>query len=314
MPRPVAPRTDHRIDRSTVKGDRNPHDTVRFAQGFFVLDVPSEFVDELVEELDDVAGETIDEDDLDLRLQRALDRYERNELGVSELGPVILNPIGRGAKIALAIGLGVMAGAALYWFFGRRGPAPKVNPWGQILCPNASYDGTIDAGDYVVVELQNKAKTVAEPTWAQVLRVSSTLKLRIAGETGVGGLPKPLQSSIHGFNIGDIVEIPRGCIYDRYRPGQQWSVLCGPALGDAGFTAISRAQSSVLGQGDRVAVVVRGRNGATESVWVEIGAVSSGQQVISGAVTSVPTGTHGVEQGELLEFLRDCVVDAEFGG
>lgn len=283
-----------------------------FTEGFFVLEVPAELVDEFAEELDDVAGETIDEDELEERWQRALDRYDANELG----DDTARNPIDRGAKIALAIGLGVMVGAGLWWLFGRATtPAPKTNPWGQIVCPSTTYDGTIEVGDYVVVELQNKTKTITEPTWAQVIATGPKfLQVRIAGETGVLGLPKPLQSAQHGYYIGDVIEIGRGCIYDRYRAGQQWYVLCGPALKDAGFTTISRARASVLSQGDRAAVVVRGVSGATESLWVTIGAVSAGQQVISGTVTSIPSGAHGVEQGELLEFLRDCVVDAEFGG
>lgn len=214
--------------------------------------------------------------------------------------------------MGIGIGLGLATTAALAWWWLTE-PKPK-NKLGHILCPVKPYTGRIELGDFVVIELQNKARTFSEPTWAQVTNVrGDQLSIRIIGETKSAGSPKPLMTSRHGWKIGDEMTIGKWCVFDRLRPGQQWTVLCGPHLTGTGFAPIAANQASLLGVGDDAVVVVRGDDGGTEGLWVRITSVSAGHQTISGTVMGQPTLTdHGVAQGDVLEFLRDCVVDAAF--
>lgn len=220
------------------------------------------------------------------------------------------NPLDRRAAIAGAVGLGTAVGALAWWLF--RDPSTP-NAKGQILCPQRAYDGSIRRGDFVVIELQARDKMLAEPTWAEVVRTTPWhLTVRIAGEVSEGTEPKALATDKHGYKIDDIVRISKGCVFDRFRPGQAWQVICGPGLLPTGYAPLERSRASLLTTGDRALVVVADQIGQRQPLWVTIGNVSSGQQVISGAVLDQPE-LEGVAQGDLLEFLRDCIVDAEYG-
>lgn len=216
----------------------------------------------------------------------------------------------RKAAIVGAIGVGTVVGTLAWWYL-RDTSTP--NNKGQILCPRHPYDATIRDGDFVVIELQSRDKLLAEPTWAEVVRVTPWhLTVRIAGEASETTEPKPLATDKHGYKINDIVRIAKTCVYDRFRPGQAWQVICGPALLPTGYAPIERSRASLLTSDDRALVIVADRLGQKQPLWVSIGNVSSGQQVISGTVIGQPD-LEGVAQGDLLEFLRDCIVDAEYG-
>jgi len=256
--------------------------------------------------------EELTDEELD-DLQRAAVRAFGDEAEIVAYAPA-LNPLPRRVSIPLAIGVGAAA-AALAWWLTRPQPT-KPNGLGQILCPVTAYDGSVLKKDYVVIELQAIDGTLAEPTWAVVERVQGDqILVKIVGEIADGSDPKPLRTDKHGYSVGDRVLIAKSCVYDRYRPGRSWQIVCGPALAPLGFGPIPSGQASALGDTDLALVVVKGAEGGPEAMWVEIGAVSSGQQVISGVVVADPQTTgHGLRRGDRLEFLRDCVVDAYFGG
>lgn len=215
------------------------------------------------------------------------------------------------ATTAAILGIGAVAGLAYYWWLGE---TPKLkNPLGHILCPVTPYDGPVDVGDYVVVQLRDNKRTISEPTWAEVIGMHSggrELKIRIAGESSEQGkLAKPLQTAKHGFKIGDETTIPASCIYDRYQQGQSWTVLCGPRLAGTGYTAVAKSEATKLGLGDDAQVLVRDSAGV-EGLWLRIDQISAGQQTLSGTVL-YPTSLADVHQGDVIDFLRDCVVDMQ---
>lgn len=225
---------------------------------------------------------------------------------------VEVNP-SRNQWIAGAIGMGLLGGAIAWWLLRDK---PAVTPVGHVQCPNIPYPAVVRIGDYVVVQLAANNGSISEPTWAKVLSRSGNKKINveIVGETGQDG-PKPIATDRHGFSIGQKLTIDTSCIYDRFRPGQAWRVLCGPALASAGFEALPGNQASILGMGDRALVVVGGNRGGIEPLWLEVSGVSVGQQTIRGVVVTAPVLTdHGLRAGDEIEFLRDCVTDAEFGG
>jgi len=213
--------------------------------------------------------------------------------------------------VGIGLGAGALAIAAVAWWW-LSDDKPKVNPLGHVMCPVTPYSGSVAVGDYVVIELMSNNNAFSEPTWAEVLRVQGNrLDVRIAGESGVGGQSKPLMTARHGFKIGDVVSIEKSCVFDKFKLGQDWTVICGPALTGSGFAPISGAQASILGVGDDAMVLIRDAAGNREGIWVRVASVSAGQQVISGTVL-YPTSLTGVVQDTVVEFLRDCVVDAAF--
>lgn len=223
------------------------------------------------------------------------------------------NPSGKTITLAGAIGLGVVGGALAWWMFRRR--AAASNAKGIVVCPTIPYPGPLGLGDYVVVELGNVGGTMSEPTWAKVIqrRGPDGVLVELVGERGENNQPVPLATDQHGYAIGDKLEILRSCVFDRFQLAQRWHVLCGAALAGTGYAPIERSQAQLLSVEDRAQVVVRGPRGGTEAVWLTVEHVSPGQQTISGVVLNQPVvSDHGLRLGDVVQFLRDCVVDAEF--
>lgn len=216
------------------------------------------------------------------------------------------------AMAAAAIGLGIVVGGLGWWLFRKK---PSANAKGKVICPTIPYPGPLALGDFVVVELGSADGSMSEPTWGKVIqrKGASGVVVELVGETGEDNQPVPLSTDRHGYSIGDRIELQRSCIFDRFRPGQRWHVLCGPALVGTGYTPIAGGQASLLGVDDRAQVVVQGPRGGTEAIWLTIDHVSVGMQTISGVVLNPTTVTdHGLGIGDVVQFLRDCVVDAEF--
>jgi hypothetical protein len=225
---------------------------------------------------------------------------------------ILPNP-SRGVWIAGAVGVGLVVAAGAWWIWGRKGSAPGGNTLGQVACASTAYFGPVDVDDYVVVTLQSTQGHFQEATWGQVTAKAGTmLTVELVGETAEGEVAKPLGTSQHGFAVGDTITVDRKCIVDRFRPGQTWRTICGPSLVATGHVAISPAQASLLGIGDRAQLVIRSESGETEPVWVTIDNVSQGVQSLRGLVGAVPSETLGPQPGDVIEFLRDCVIDAEF--
>jgi len=215
--------------------------------------------------------------------------------------------------LATGIGLGIL-GVAAWWWTTQSGSAPK-NMIGHVLCPVTPYQGRIVVGDFVVVQLQANDTSMSEPTWALVRRVNGTkIEVQIVGEsTAVKDQFKPLATDRHGFRIGDVIEIDVSCVFDRFRPDQKWNVLCGPSLTSGPYTPISGERASLLGHGDNALVLIQGAEGSVEAIWTEVAIVSAGQQTLSGIVIApVQYDDNSLLQGDVIEFLRDCVVDARF--
>lgn len=217
--------------------------------------------------------------------------------------------------IAGAVGTGLVLAAGAWLIWGRK-PGAADLPKGQVICASPPYFGPVDVGDYVVVALGSAQGDTVESTWARVTaRQGSTITATLVGESSEGGGdPKPLSTSQHGFTLGDSITIERKCISDRFRPGQTWRTVCGPSLIATGHHAISPAQASLLGVGDRAQILIHNESGETAPLWVLIDNVSQGVQTLRGQVNLVPSETLGPSPGDVIEFLRDCVIDAEFAG
>ncbi len=233
---------------------------------------------------------------------------------IEDLDEPRFNPLAAKTKatIAGAIGLGIVV-AGLGWLLFRK--KPTGNGKGKVICPTIPYPGPLALGDFVVVELGSNDGSMSEPTWGKVIQRKGTsgVVVELVGETGEGNQPVALSTDRHGYSIGDKIELQRSCIFDRFRPGQRWHVLCGPALVGTGYTPIAGGQASLLSVDDRALVVVQGPRGGTEAVWLTVDHISVGQQTISGVVLGNPVvDDHGLALGDVVQFLRDCVVDAEF--
>jgi hypothetical protein len=216
----------------------------------------------------------------------------------------------RRLTIAGAVGAGLVVGGLAWWFFQKKAEAGR----GKVICSSYPYPGGLVVGDYVVVQLGTSDGLMSEPTWAKVLSTSGgSANVELVGETGPDGEPVPLSTARHGFALGQKLTIKIACIFDRFRPGQPWHVLCGPALVSLGDAPIPRNRASLLSVGDNARVVVRASSGATEPLWTTIESVSSGQQTLRATIVDIPELTdHGLQEGDPIEFLRDCVIAAEF--
>lgn len=226
--------------------------------------------------------------------------------------PSAANP-NRGVWIAGAIGAGALAGVAI-WFLLRH-DQPEAEPLGKVICPTTPFSGVVRKGDYIVVQLGTLDGKWWESTWAKATsRAGPQVTATIVGEIGEFGEPKPLQSLRHGFALGDTITVPRTCIVDRFRPGQHWNTICGPSLFLSGYAPMDPDQASLLGVGDRARLVARSSSGKTGSFWVTIDGVAVGQQSLHGQVDVGVADDLGPVAGDIIEFLRDCVIEAKFEG
>ena len=216
--------------------------------------------------------------------------------------------------IAGAVGGALVLGGLSWWIWRKldKGP-PKIT--GEVVCAPNPYTAPVHKGDYVVISLGTLDGQWHESTWAEVQAIKGTqLEVLLVGEETTDQLgPKILATDKHGFKLGDVLTIERRCILDRFRPGHTYNVVCGPALYLAGFNPIAPDQASLLGIGDRAQIVIRSAAEQTGAIWVTIDSVSAGVQTLRGQVNAVPSTDLGPKPGDVIDFLRDCVVDAEFG-
>lgn len=233
-------------------------------------------------------------------------------------------PLDRRRKVTLAAGatgLAAVAATAGYLLL-------RTDRKGEALCPAAPlFEGKqLEEGDFVVVQLGSIDHTFSEATWGKVqgrtlFGLGSGVKVELVGPVTAQGEAKALQTEKHGFELGQVVVVDASCVWDRYRPLRgRASLVCGPGLltlpASLGLPTEPDPRAKALRAGDRAALVVAVNSAPVELVWVTLLEQSPGSQVLTGEV-AYPTERpeiHGLQQGHRIEFVRDCVVEADLGG
>lgn len=206
-------------------------------------------------------------------------------------------------------------GATAWWILRDR-------PKGRLLCPASRVVASHALRDdsYVVLQLASTDGKFAEPTWGKIRgrTILRDLEVEIVGELDEGGMPHELQSDRHGYEIGQTIKVDPRCVWDVYRPlAGHATLICGPALGAAGIS-VSKLPSDDpknLRRGDDAAVVIASNGAVLEQLWLRVEDSSPGAQSLSGRVIDPPQHTeiHGLERGDIIQFVRDCVVDVRIG-
>jgi hypothetical protein len=216
------------------------------------------------------------------------------------------------SSVAL-VGLGVTA----WWIL--REPAK-----GRLLCPATpiASSSQIRDGSYVVLQLISRDSKFAEPTWGKVTgrTLFGDLEVEIVGEIDEVGAAQELQTQRHGYAIGQTIDVHPRCVWDLYHPPSGTAKLvCGSALSqipaDAGVPNAPDPDANRLRRDDDAAVVIAAQGQPTELLWLRVESSSPGAQSFTGRVIDPPlhTEVHGIEQGDTLQFVRDCVVDVRIG-
>lgn len=207
-------------------------------------------------------------------------------------------------------------GATAWWILHER-------PKGRLLCPasRVADDGSLRDDSYVVLQLASTDGKFAEPTWGKIVGRTflRDLEVEIVGEIDESGQPHELMTDRHGYAIGQTIKVDPRCVWDVYRPpGGAAKLVCGSALGslpsDAGISATPDTDSSRLRHGDDAAVVIASGD-VLEQIWLRVESSSPGAQSFTGRVIDPPQHSeiHGLDQGDTLQFVRDCVVDVRIG-
>lgn len=233
-------------------------------------------------------------------------------------------PLDRRRKVTLAAGatglaaVGVTAGYLLL----------REDRKGELLCPAAPLYGAkqIEEGDYVALQLGAVDHSFSEATWGRVLGrtwfgLGSGIKVELNSQVGSNTDPKPLQTEKHGFELGQHVVADAACVWDRYRPlGGRALLLCGPRLlsipASLGLPTAPDPRAEALRPGDRAALVVAKNDTPVELIWATVVEPSKGGQALIGEVAyeTMHPEIHGLQRGQRIEFIRDCVVEADLGG
>lgn len=232
-------------------------------------------------------------------------------------------PLDRRRKLTLAAGAtGLAAVAATTGYLLLRSERK-----GEALCPAAPLfePGDFHEGDFVVVQLGALDRSFSEATWARVrgrtlFGLGSGVKVELVGQIGSDGDPPALRSDKHGFDLGERVVVDAACVWDRYRPMPNGAkFVCGAGLmtlpASLELPTAPDPKAKALRVGDLAALVVA-TSAPVELVWVTVKEQSPGAQVLVGEVT-YPTerpDIHGLRQGTRVDFVRDCVVEADISG
>lgn len=216
------------------------------------------------------------------------------------------------SSVAL-VGLGVTA----WWIL-------REPPKGRLLCPASRVVGTesLRTDSYVVLQLASADGKFVEPTWGKIKgrTILRDLEVEIVGEVDELGNAHELATDRHGYEIGQTIKVDARCVWDVYRPpAGSATLVCGPALAnvpaDAGIRTTPDADASKLRRGDDAAVVIAVSGDVLEQIWLRVESSSPGAQSLTGRVIDPPAHSeiHGLEQGDTLEFVRDCVVGVRIG-
>jgi hypothetical protein len=229
--------------------------------------------------------------------------------------------LGRKQKIALATsGTAVVALGGVAWWILR----PR--PLGRLVCPASRQvaDNDLRPGSYVVLELGSADGKFTEPTWAKIRKrklLGDNLEVQLVGEINEVGSALPLTTARHGYALDQRLSVDPSCVWDVYRPPSGTAELvCGVALeaipASLGIPRIPDPDASKLRRDDDAAVVIAAEGRPTELLWVRIESSSPGAQSLSGRVLqkTLHADVHGINQGDKLQFVRDCVVDVRLGG
>lgn len=236
-------------------------------------------------------------------------------------------PLAPQIKVALAAGSTAAIAGIAWWAIERRDERPDQpgkSTGGRLLCPSEvgkeSPLGPIEAGDFVVVQLQSADATFSEPTWATVLSVSGdSLFAVLSGEQIEEGV-RPLQTKRHGFRLGHRMLIQRDCVWEIFHPSPMTGqILCGPQVDElAKFLEdddLAVTPGGLIVQpGDRAEIVVGSElsygNLWHERLWTRILSVSPSGQVITAMIDEDPAlkHEHGLVLGSIVRYNRDCVI------
>ena len=216
------------------------------------------------------------------------------------------------SSVAL-VGLGVTA----WWILRDR-------PKGRLLCPasRVADPKTLRVDSYVVLQLASTDGKFAEPTWAKIRRhtLLGDLEVELVGEIDESGNARELTSDRHGYEIGQTITADPRCVWDVYRPpAGQALLVCGPELArlpkEAGMPSAPDPDASKLRRGDDASVVIAASGQVLEQIWLRVESSSPGSHAFTGRVLEPTTreDVHGLEQGDTLQFVRDCVVGVRIG-
>ena len=224
---------------------------------------------------------------------------------------------------ALGIGTGVLL--LLNWqsnASSKRGaPSLPKRVVGRPVCPSAGADVTdLKPGDFVMVTVGDQAGQHRESTWARVVTVGKMLALQLTGEVTAGKMgemepvPLTLQTSEHGFHIGQKLFIDPSCVWDvLHQNPQPGVILCGP-WGAQFYKKAPVGPYRSLITGDSVEIILFSQQAKVgESVLAELVSISKTGTVLTGKIVGPlqHSGTHGFLPGNEVEFTRDCVFDVK---
>lgn len=145
---------------------------------------------------------------------------------------------------------GIAVAAAVAHAAGGGARDQKV-PRGIVLCPQSSGVSAspkpIKPGTDVVVWLADHKGKFVEATWAKVIAIDPAdpnhIRVGLEGEKGRASVQR-LRSDLHGFHLGDILEVTKDCIPDVLLPpvAGDVEVACGRALFDLGYPVVGLAK------------------------------------------------------------------------
>lgn len=226
----------------------------------------------------------------------------------------------RRQKVALGAGTAgfVAVAGTVAWLVSR-------NTRGHLICPSAPVvaAGDLAAGDFVALQLGERRGGFAESTWGRVVRrtIFGNVKVELVGPIDERLEAQPLNSDKHGYELGDTFSVDASCVWDAYRPPSgEAKLVCGAGLSlvpeGLGVPRQPDKRAEGLRAGDDAAVVVASGGAPVEMLWLRVVSVSPGNQVLTGEVTFDPISTdlHGLERGDQIQFVRDCVVEARLTG